>query len=100
MAIVAAWALSAPAHGVPLTGPLPAAWPQVDTLAPFFDGVDNPLLQRHLGAALAAGLGGEGDLAREAGKNFAAAAVGDGFQALNFGPLVMAGHVGEVASSG
>ena len=38
------------------------------------------------------GFGGEGDLARQTGKNFATAAVGDGFQALNFGPLVMAGH--------
>ena len=40
----------------PLTGTLPMSWPHAATLAPFFDGADNPLLQRHLGAALAAGL--------------------------------------------
>ena len=40
----------------PLTGSLPMAWPHAATLAPFFNGADDPLLQRHLGAALAAGL--------------------------------------------
>jgi MFS superfamily sulfate permease-like transporter len=40
----------------PLIGALPAAWPQVDTLQPFFEGVEAPLLQRHLRAALIAGL--------------------------------------------
>ena len=40
----------------PLTGTLSVAWPHLDTLAPFFNGMDDPLLQRHLGAALAAGL--------------------------------------------
>ncbi len=40
----------------PLTGALPATWPHVDTLRPFFNGADDPLLQRHLGAALLAGL--------------------------------------------
>jgi MFS superfamily sulfate permease-like transporter/CRP-like cAMP-binding protein len=40
----------------PLTGALPAAWPQVGTLAPFHDGWDQPLLQRHVLAALMVGL--------------------------------------------
>ena len=40
----------------PLTGALPMAWPHVDTLNPFFNVVHDPLLQRHLGAALFAGL--------------------------------------------
>ncbi len=40
----------------PLTGALPAAWPHLDTLRPFFQGVADPLLQRHLGAALIAGV--------------------------------------------
>jgi SulP family sulfate permease len=40
----------------PLTGALPMAWPHLDTLVPFFNGVDDPLLQRHLTAALVAGL--------------------------------------------
>ncbi len=44
------WALG------PLTGALPMAWPHVDTLLPFFNGVDEALLQRHLAAALVAGL--------------------------------------------
>ncbi len=44
------WALG------PLTGALPMAWPHVDTLQPFVNGVDDPLLQRHLASALAAGL--------------------------------------------
>ncbi len=44
------WALG------PLTGALPMAWPHVDTLLPFFNGVDDALLQRHLAAALVAGL--------------------------------------------
>jgi sulfate permease, SulP family len=44
------WALG------PATGALPMSWPHLDTLAPFFNGMDDPLLQRHLGAALAAGL--------------------------------------------
>jgi len=49
-ALAPQWALG------PLTGALPMAWPHVDTLWPFVNGVDDPLLQRHLGAALAAGL--------------------------------------------
>jgi SulP family sulfate permease len=40
----------------PLTGALPIAWPRPDTLAPYVNGADHPLLQRHLVAALAAGL--------------------------------------------
>jgi len=40
----------------PLVGALPAAWPQLDTLTPWLDGSAAPLLQRHGGAALAAGL--------------------------------------------
>ena len=40
----------------PLTGALPKAWPHLDTLVPFFNGMDDPLLQRHLVAALAAGV--------------------------------------------
>ena len=48
-ALAPQWALG------PLTGALPMAWPHVDTMAPFFNGVDDPLLQRHLAAALAAG---------------------------------------------
>jgi MFS superfamily sulfate permease-like transporter len=40
----------------PLTGALPSAWPQLDTLAPFFNGLADPLLQRHGLAALTAGL--------------------------------------------
>jgi MFS superfamily sulfate permease-like transporter/CRP-like cAMP-binding protein len=40
----------------PLTGELPMAWPQLDTLAPFLDRVDDPLLQRHLAAAVFAGV--------------------------------------------
>jgi MFS superfamily sulfate permease-like transporter len=34
----------------------PSAWPHLDTLAPYVNGADDPLLQRHLVAALAAGL--------------------------------------------
>ena len=44
------WALG------PLTGALPMAWPHVETLMPYFTGADNPLLQRHLTAALVAGV--------------------------------------------
>ena len=40
----------------PVTGALPAAWPHLDTLAPFFTGAAAPLLQRHVAAALSAGL--------------------------------------------
>ncbi len=40
----------------PLTGTLPMAWPQLDSLSPFLKGVDEPLLLRHGGAALTAGL--------------------------------------------
>ena len=40
----------------PLTGALPMAWPHLDTLGPWVDAVHDPLLQRHLGAALVAGL--------------------------------------------
>lgn len=40
----------------PLTGALPMAWPRLGTLAPYVNAVDDPLLQRHLVAALAAGL--------------------------------------------
>jgi sulfate permease, SulP family len=40
----------------PLTGALPAAWPQIDMLAPFYNGLADPLLQRHGAAALTAGL--------------------------------------------
>jgi len=40
----------------PLTGALPVAWPQFDVLAPFFSPAQAPLLQRHGGAALTAGL--------------------------------------------
>jgi SulP family sulfate permease len=40
----------------PLTGALPTAWPQLDVLSPFFNGVDDALLQRHGLAALTAGL--------------------------------------------
>ena len=40
----------------PVTGALPAAWPHLDTLAPFFTGAAAPLLQRHVVAALGAGL--------------------------------------------
>ena len=40
----------------PLTGALPAAWPQIDMLAPFYNALADPLLQRHGGAALTAGL--------------------------------------------
>ncbi|MEN9629504.1 MAG: hypothetical protein RJA10_2731, partial [Pseudomonadota bacterium] len=49
-------------HGVPqltlgpLTGKLPAAWPHAHVLAPFFTDAAEPLLQRHTGAALTAGL--------------------------------------------
>jgi MFS superfamily sulfate permease-like transporter/CRP-like cAMP-binding protein len=39
----------------PLAGALPAAWPHPDRLAPFFSNVAAPLLQRHVGAAIAAG---------------------------------------------
>jgi len=39
----------------PLTGALPKAWPQLNWLTPFSNGVGDPLLQRHLVAALAAG---------------------------------------------
>jgi SulP family sulfate permease len=39
----------------PLTGALPAAWPQLDTLAPFRH-LGDPMLKQHIGAALAAGL--------------------------------------------
>ena len=63
MGLVAGTAAYAALHAVapqatlgPLAGALPAAWPQVDTLRPFFNGIDDPLLQRHLGAALGAGL--------------------------------------------
>ena len=40
----------------PLTGTLPMAWPHLDTLAPYLNGVDDPLLRRHLYAALLAGV--------------------------------------------
>ena len=40
----------------PLTGAIPAAWPQSDTLLPFYDGADDLLLQRHGVAALTSGL--------------------------------------------
>ncbi len=40
----------------PLTGALAAAWPHVDTLAPFFTGAAAPLLHRHVVAAISAGL--------------------------------------------
>jgi sulfate permease, SulP family len=40
----------------PLTGVLPSAWPQWDTLSPFFNGVDDPLLRRHGLAALTVGV--------------------------------------------
>jgi len=40
----------------PLTGALPAAWPHVDRLAPFFDGMQGALLQGHVVAAVSAGL--------------------------------------------
>jgi sulfate permease, SulP family len=40
----------------PLTGALPPAWPRIDALAPFQDGLADPLLLRHGGAALMAGL--------------------------------------------
>ncbi len=40
----------------PLTGTLPSAWPRIDTLAPLFDPAAEPLLSRHGGAALTAGL--------------------------------------------
>ena len=40
----------------PLTGALPVVWPHLDATWPLFNGVANPLLQRHLGAALAAGV--------------------------------------------
>ncbi|MBP6763820.1 MAG: SLC26A/SulP transporter family protein [Rubrivivax sp.] len=40
----------------PLTGALPTAWPQLDALSPFFNGVDDALLQRHGLAALTTGL--------------------------------------------
>ena len=49
-ALAPQWALG------PLTGALPQAWPHLDTLAPLFDGVADPLLQRHLAAALVAGV--------------------------------------------
>ena len=39
----------------PLTGALPTAWPQLDALSPFFNGLDEALLQRHGLAALTAG---------------------------------------------
>jgi sulfate permease, SulP family len=38
----------------PLTGALEAAWPRVDALAPFVTG--SPLLQRHVGTAVVAGV--------------------------------------------
>ncbi len=40
----------------PLAGEMQAAWPHVDTLAPFFTGSTAPLLQQHGIAALSAGL--------------------------------------------
>ena len=40
----------------------------------------------------AAGFGGEGEIAREAGEDLAAAGVGDGLEPFYLGPLVMAGH--------
>ena len=40
----------------PLTGALQMAWPNAQTLAPFLNAMNEPLLQRHLGAALGAGL--------------------------------------------
>ena len=52
--LLAAWAPQA-ALG-PLTGALPAAWPHVDALVPLFSGANEALCQRHLGAALMAGL--------------------------------------------
>ena len=39
-----------------LTGPLPAAWPRVDSLAPLLNAANVPLLRRHILAALSAGL--------------------------------------------
>ena len=39
----------------PLTGSLPEAWPRLDTLLPYVNGVDDPLLRRHMVAALSAG---------------------------------------------
>jgi SulP family sulfate permease len=40
----------------PLTGAVQMAWTQAQTMAPFVNALDAPLLQRHLGAALGAGL--------------------------------------------
>ncbi len=40
----------------PLTGTAQMAWTQAQTMAPFVNALDAPLLQRHLGAALGAGL--------------------------------------------
>lgn len=40
----------------PVTGVLPPAWPQLDALAPLFTSASAPLLHRHVGAALSAGL--------------------------------------------
>ena len=40
----------------PLTGSLPVAWPHPDALAPFLALADAPLLQRHGGTAVTAGL--------------------------------------------
>ena len=40
----------------PLTGELRAAWPHPHTLAPFFNSTGDTLLQRHLVAAISAGL--------------------------------------------
>lgn len=40
----------------PLVGAVPAAWPQPGVLAPFLDLASSPLLQRHAGTALMAGL--------------------------------------------
>lgn len=44
-----------PAALGPLTGALPAAWPQFGVLAPFLGHAETPLLARHLGSALTAG---------------------------------------------
>jgi MFS superfamily sulfate permease-like transporter len=40
----------------PLTGALPTAAPRLDALAPFYGGLQHPLLQAHGGAALTTGL--------------------------------------------
>ena len=44
------WALG------PVTGALPTVWPRIDAIAPWFSAADDPLLRRHLAAAVSAGL--------------------------------------------